>query len=300
MADYCSLISRAVANLQENTGEARRALYERAGNTLTTQNRAQASAFSEPDFARERHALEDAIRKVEARATIGLSRDAPTAEGTAASKITWPWQIRAAELERQILDYYNLTIWQSARGHAAIAARFIAIINLLLMRTGLIGTVDLGGQIGILLQTVLLLVLSLFISSGRQWAIIATMLLWTVGKGELVWEAFAPTQRIGDMLYSSPLVAVVANVFWWAWFMGVFYRAFHVERMHRRFFSNLPQSQQKSINRSIQIIRSAETDLVFLDNEELLSMLMNRRGTADEMIPVIERILRSRGVSLPG
>jgi hypothetical protein len=66
MADYYPLIARAVAGLEKNTGEGRRVLYERARQALVTQLRGVTPALSESDVTRERLALEEAIRKVEA------------------------------------------------------------------------------------------------------------------------------------------------------------------------------------------------------------------------------------------
>ncbi len=66
MADYYPLIARAVAGLERNTGDARRTLYERARTALVAQLRGVTPALSESDVTRERLALEEAIRKVEA------------------------------------------------------------------------------------------------------------------------------------------------------------------------------------------------------------------------------------------
>src|SRR5438067_9415268 len=66
MADYQPLIAKAIAGLDKNTGEARRALYERARAALVAQLRSVAPALSESDVTRERLALEEAVRKVEA------------------------------------------------------------------------------------------------------------------------------------------------------------------------------------------------------------------------------------------
>ena len=65
MADYYPLITRAVAGLDKNSGEGRRALYERARTALVDQLRGVSPALSESDITRERLALEEAIRKVE-------------------------------------------------------------------------------------------------------------------------------------------------------------------------------------------------------------------------------------------
>src|SRR5262249_59925827 len=68
MADYYPLIARAVAGLPKNTGEERRALYERARTALVAQLRGVQPALDESEITRERLALEEAIRKVEAEA----------------------------------------------------------------------------------------------------------------------------------------------------------------------------------------------------------------------------------------
>lgn len=66
MADYYPLIARAVAGLEKNTGEARRTLYERARSALVAQLRSTKPPMSESDITKERLALEEAIRRVEA------------------------------------------------------------------------------------------------------------------------------------------------------------------------------------------------------------------------------------------
>src|ERR1700729_3295426 len=68
MAYYHPLIARAVGGLGPSTGEARRALYERARSALVAQLRGIEPSLSEADITRERLPPEDAIRKVEAEA----------------------------------------------------------------------------------------------------------------------------------------------------------------------------------------------------------------------------------------
>src|ERR1700704_805320 len=80
MADYYPLISRAVAGLEKNNGENRRALYERARAALLAQLRGVTPPLNESDITRERLALEEAIRKVEAesaRQFVEPSRQPP-------------------------------------------------------------------------------------------------------------------------------------------------------------------------------------------------------------------------------
>lgn len=85
MADYYPLVARAVAGLDKNTGEARRALYERARTALVAQLRGSDPPLEESEITRERLALEEAIRKVETEAARRARQDtAPPAPSSAA------------------------------------------------------------------------------------------------------------------------------------------------------------------------------------------------------------------------
>ena len=66
MADYYPLIDRAIGGLENNTGENRRLLYERARSALVAQLRGIQPPLDEAEITRERLALEDAIRRIEA------------------------------------------------------------------------------------------------------------------------------------------------------------------------------------------------------------------------------------------
>jgi hypothetical protein len=80
MADYYPLIARAVAGLENSTGEARRAMYERARSALIAQLRSVEPALSESDITRERLALEEAVRKVEAEAAQRARSEPPRSQ----------------------------------------------------------------------------------------------------------------------------------------------------------------------------------------------------------------------------
>lgn len=83
MADYYPLIARAIAGLDPSApGEQRRALYERARTALISQLRGVQPALSEAEITRERLALEDAVRRVEADAVrrAAAHQAAPGAE----------------------------------------------------------------------------------------------------------------------------------------------------------------------------------------------------------------------------
>src|SRR3569832_180530 len=77
MADYYPLIARAVAGLDKNTGENRRALYERARAALVNQLRGVDPPLDEDEITRERLALEEAIRRVETEAVTHAEPKVP-------------------------------------------------------------------------------------------------------------------------------------------------------------------------------------------------------------------------------
>lgn len=77
MADYFTLISRAINGLPEQNSETRKAVYDRARTALLKQLRGMTPALPEKDVTRERLALEEAIRKLEFNLIRGLSNDTP-------------------------------------------------------------------------------------------------------------------------------------------------------------------------------------------------------------------------------
>ena len=75
MTDFYPILRRHVDGLTVSTGEARRKLYERARTALVDQLRGRQPPMPEADIARERLALEEAVRKVELEAARRM-RDA--------------------------------------------------------------------------------------------------------------------------------------------------------------------------------------------------------------------------------
>ncbi|MGD1037060.1 MAG: hypothetical protein ABR878_07655, partial [Roseiarcus sp.] len=70
MADYYSLLSKAVANLPKaGSASTRKAIYDRARKALLQQLRSLGPALSEADIAREEAALETAVARLEAQFT---------------------------------------------------------------------------------------------------------------------------------------------------------------------------------------------------------------------------------------
>jgi hypothetical protein len=78
MADYYPVLSRAIAGLESNAPEQRRAVYERARKALVVQLRGYSPPLSESEITRERLALEDAVRRLEADARAPSRAPEPT------------------------------------------------------------------------------------------------------------------------------------------------------------------------------------------------------------------------------
>jgi lipoprotein-anchoring transpeptidase ErfK/SrfK len=77
MADYTQFLARAVAMLDPNTIEQRKALYDRARKALVDKLRGSDPTLSNTDLAAETAALESSIRRVEAEAMRRPARPEP-------------------------------------------------------------------------------------------------------------------------------------------------------------------------------------------------------------------------------
>ena len=71
MAEYYAVLSRAVASLEANTPETRRAVYDKARNALIGQLKAIVPPLPTSEISRQRLELEEAIRRAEREAANG-------------------------------------------------------------------------------------------------------------------------------------------------------------------------------------------------------------------------------------
>lgn len=100
MADYYPVLTRAIAGLDSNTGDSRRAVYDRARAALVAQLRGYSPPLSEAEITRERLALEECVRRIEAeqRAAAGEAArgQAHQAPQRAAATVAAPRPVAAA------------------------------------------------------------------------------------------------------------------------------------------------------------------------------------------------------------
>ncbi|PPD45892.1 MAG: hypothetical protein CTY15_03310 [Methylocystis sp.] len=98
MADYYSLISRAIAALPQQTPDTRQAVYERARKALYNQLRSIQPPVAEADIAAEGRALEEAITRLELEST---GKGAPEPQTGAPPAPAKPTDSSAAADKRQ-------------------------------------------------------------------------------------------------------------------------------------------------------------------------------------------------------
>lgn len=89
MADYYSVLQRAVAMLPENTGQARRAIYEKARTALVRQLESVNPPLPASEITKQRLALEEAVRRIE-QETARSALNAPPAARPAAARPAAP------------------------------------------------------------------------------------------------------------------------------------------------------------------------------------------------------------------
>jgi hypothetical protein len=79
MADYYTIIARAVGGLDPNTGAARQRLYDRARVALVAEMRNARNALDESDILAAQRSLEEAIGRIEADIEPDQPADMPLA-----------------------------------------------------------------------------------------------------------------------------------------------------------------------------------------------------------------------------
>lgn len=98
MADYYTVLKKAIEALSDNTGEARRLVYDRARKALVRQLEAIEPRLSPSDITRQRLSLEESIRTVEAEQasgafglpTLGATTPSPGASAASTEPVVTP------------------------------------------------------------------------------------------------------------------------------------------------------------------------------------------------------------------
>lgn len=130
------------------------------------------------------------------------------------------WKIDPEELKNQIENYDTLKIHKSARGWCLFVCLAILIFSTII---GFLSEPPVILPIG----AVIYLVLGILMYKGQRWAMIISMILWTLEKGALIY------MEIAKQNYQNIGFNIVQQVAFWCIFMHVFYFALRVENARR-------------------------------------------------------------------
>jgi hypothetical protein len=130
------------------------------------------------------------------------------------------WNIDAAELRQQVMDYDGPG-WTKARHVAAYCFALSAAVS------GLFAYYNIASfDAGAFLDVAAFVFLGACVFRGQRWAMIASMALWTYEK---LYSIFDMTNG------AHPSGSIIVPVIWWAIYMHAFWMAFRVEQERRKF-----------------------------------------------------------------
>lgn len=133
--------------------------------------------------------------------------------------LTW-WHVEDSQVKKQVDEYKTLKITQSARGMGAL----LLLIPIIL--STIVGVALRPLNIVLFLEPVVFLIMAWFIFKGYRWAMIVTMILWTVEKALTLYSI---TNSV-----SSNGITIMLQLAWWAFYMRAFYLAFKVEGARKK------------------------------------------------------------------
>jgi len=135
------------------------------------------------------------------------------------SWLLW-WKIDSKELQRQVEEYRTLKITQSARGIGFLLCIGSAVLAVIL------NTIS---SMGLSLFDILPLpILGFLIYRGHRWAMILSMLLWTVSKISFICNIISTKE------YSSYVAGIGQQLIWWTVYMHAFYTAYRIEALRNK------------------------------------------------------------------
>jgi len=138
------------------------------------------------------------------------------------------------ELKNQIENYNTLSFLKSARKIATASIVFIAIItSIFIMVAWFISDAW--------IDIILILMIAFFVYRGKKWALITIMIYWTYSKGFQIVSSFS--------IENFSIGNIIMPVIWWIIFMGIFYKAYQVERERGKISPNFCSNCSAKIKR---------------------------------------------------
>lgn len=163
--------------------------------------------------------MKSSITRSRSPAEFASSANARERQSVYVKAIRWLlwWRIDEDEFNRQLVRYDSLRITQSAKGQSFLLCTFSAAVTIVftvfsaLPRTAFI-------------DVFVALIVGYFTYRGRQWAMMGSMIWWSLEKSYSIY---------GGAVNLRPDV-MMEHVVWWCIYMHCFYMAFRVERFRNR------------------------------------------------------------------
>ena len=124
------------------------------------------------------------------------------------------WRPDNEKVEWQAKNYARLEFFDSFKALSLV----LILASVLLSAVGLLRA-DASAAIVAAAGLILFVVLSIFVYAGHRWAMIATMILWTLQKG---------------LQFIAQPLSILIGIFWWAVVMHAIYSALAVENLRRK------------------------------------------------------------------
>lgn len=143
------------------------------------------------------------------------------------SWLLW-WKIEEGELNQQVDGYNKLDIAHSARGISFLLLIFSAIVQVLLITSG---SQDLS-----YVEVFLFLILGYLIFRGKKWAMITTMIFWTIEKAYSLYLAYVSSS--GSAFWA---------ILFWVVYMHYFYLAYKVEASRKLLQKHVGKLENQAV-----------------------------------------------------
>lgn len=137
----------------------------------------------------------------------------PESKKTSFFKMLQWWRLDPVEVMLQTSQYDSLPFIKSARKISSALLVFSSVVSLFI-----------GGDDSWIGASIFA-VFAVFVFMGHRWAIIASMILWTIEKGY--------------MIYERPQSSVI-QIIWWCVYMQFLYLSYTVEVERRKQQSEVP------------------------------------------------------------
>lgn len=124
------------------------------------------------------------------------------------------WRISKEELKNQV-DNYDTLGFGSVRRVSVILIVASIIMSLVFVVVGWTSP-------SVLIDILLWIILAIFVNKGSRWAIIITMIYWTISKG---------AQIVSGEFNSAK---IIFSVIFWGIFMSAFWQTYQVERARKK------------------------------------------------------------------